>query len=539
MTWLDQVWHIAWKDVREEAWRLGAYLAITTFAGVAVFMKAFGYSDVVTFIVFLFGMILAAAVVQSDSPIASDSFWGSRPFRPTAMLGAKVLLAAIVILIPSIAQGVALTVSGTDGGDAALAILDSARMYGLWLLAAMAVAGLTRDVRSFIVVFAAIFVAMTLAMLIGSDVRDTLAPPTPQSASAQALNAAKPLVGSALWTSIAVCASVALLVLLYRRRDARRRIWIGAIAVVVTAVNAAVMSEPARAHAATATSAPIRVELLRSDRLGKDAQMSFGVVADSTTVVRRFILTVAKVTVRLKDGTAVTVPGTRNSTSLVTAGNPFGANLRWRLNVTPAVSGFCLPLSAEQRSAISKGFTGLELSGTVHILEPRTLGTLPIATNRSLMRDGTRLRILNATLAPDGLTVGAQATSLPRPESHLFMGRLGFAVRQYAFVNESRREAADPTKSDMRPTGESYLVLPTLPLATEVDFVELKAPPDLLNAAWFMGARLAVVEWREQASHDVHVPIAEAPTPPELRSRDSTTERWCNQLSRLEAVPRP
>src|SRR5262245_19995430 len=137
MTWLDQVLHIAWKDVREEAWRLGAYLAITAFAGVAVFMKAFGYSDVVTFIVLLFGMILAAAVVQSDSPIASDSFWGSRPFRPTAMLGAKVLLAAIVILIPSIAQGVALTVSGTDGGDAALAILDSARMYGLWLLAAM------------------------------------------------------------------------------------------------------------------------------------------------------------------------------------------------------------------------------------------------------------------------------------------------------------------------------------------------------------------------------------------------------------------
>jgi hypothetical protein len=159
MTWLGQVLHVARKDLREEAWSLGAYLAVIAIAALAVFAPpGFTYTAVFAFIVFLLGMIVAVAVVQSDSPTASDSFWGSRPIRPTAMLGAKVLLAALIVLVPSIVQGAALLAFDANGGQAAFAIAHSAKVYALWLLAAMAIAALTRDIRTFIVAFAAIFV---------------------------------------------------------------------------------------------------------------------------------------------------------------------------------------------------------------------------------------------------------------------------------------------------------------------------------------------------------------------------------------------
>jgi len=155
MTWLGQMWHVARKDVREQVWPLRAYIIVTALAALTVFAQPWmGLSNAFAIVVFLFGMILVASVVQSDPPTSSESFWGSRPFRPAAMLGAKVLLVTIIVLVPAIAQGVALSAFDVNSREAVLAIVQSSRTYVVWLLAAMAIAGLTRDVRIFLVAFA-------------------------------------------------------------------------------------------------------------------------------------------------------------------------------------------------------------------------------------------------------------------------------------------------------------------------------------------------------------------------------------------------
>jgi len=559
MTWLGQVLHVARKDVREEAWPLGAYLGVIAIAALTPFARhGLGYTAAFALIVFLLGMIVAAAVVQSDSPTASESFWGSRPFRPTAMLGAKVLMAAIIVLVPSIAQGVAL-VGGFDAnaGQAAFAVADSANVYALWLLAAMAIAGLTRDIRTFIVAFAAILVTLALALAIGYDLRNTLAPPRPDAlvysdgfSSSLAVAATRPgsLVGPVLLTIIAVSSAVALLVFLYRRRDARRRIWIVAITVVAVAVTAAFnadLSVPqfrssARAQKATTASSPIRLELQRSDRLGKEEEMILRVAVDTDTVSRRLILAVPRVIVHLKDGTDVTVWGNGLSSALVAAGNPLAANIRWLRSERDRFATFALPVSFEQRSAISKGVIGLELVGTVFALEPRTIRTLPLEPNRSFKRDGIRLRIVSVTPAPDGGTVVVHATSVLQPEPFPLLDRFGtLGGRQYALVNEARREAVVPFK-----TGGggvlNLLVLPSMSLGDETITLQLRTNSTVpRDSAWFMGARLALVQWTLSGQYSVRVPIVEVPTPPEPRSRDSTVQRSGNQLLRLEAVLRP
>jgi hypothetical protein len=237
----------------------------------------------------------------------------------------------------------------------------------------------------------------------------------------------------------------------------------------------------------------------------------------------------------------VTVRGLDFSSALVAAGNPFATNVRWLHSEQDLFSRFALPLSFEQRSAISKGVTGLELVGTVLAFEPRTIGMLPIEPNRSLTRDGTRLRIVSATPALNGGTVVVRATSLQQPYPDPFLDRFGtFAGRQYAFVNEARREAVVPSRTGGG-GGSNMLVLPSMPFSAETATLELKPSNATVvpDSAWFMGARLALVQWTLSGHYDVRVPIVEVPTPQELRSRDSTVQRSGNQLLRLETVFRP
>jgi len=320
----------------------------------------------------------------------------------------------------------------------------------------------------------------------------------------------------------------------------RRRIWLVAVAVVVVAVSAAFAGVPARAHAPTMGSVPIRVELARSDRLGTEERMSFRVAVDTDTVSRRLILAVPRVIVHLKDGTDVTVWGNGLSSALVAAGNPLAANIRWLRSERDRFATFALPVSFEQRSAISKGVIGLELVGTVFALEPRTIRTLPLEPNRSFKRDGIRLRIVSVTPAPDGGTVVVHATSVLQPEPFPLLDRFGtLGGRQYALVNEARREAVVPFK-----TGGggvlNLLVLPSMSLGDETITLQLRTNSTVpRDSAWFMGARLALVQWTLSGQYSVRVPIVEVPTPPEPRSRDSTVQRSGNQLLRLEAVLRP
>lgn len=311
--------------------------------------------------------------------------------------------------------------------------------------------------------------------------------------------------------------------------------WIVGIAVMASTAAAALMSETTRAQmqvrmrdttsAPTAASIPIRVELLRSEKLGQDNQMNLRVGAGGDAGSGRVLLYVDQVTIRLRDGTPVIVRGNQGSNAIVAPGNPLGASIHWLHDETDFVSLFSLPLSFGQRSAIAKGVTGLELTGRVYVLKPRTLGLLPIEPRRSLARDGTRIQILAVTPARDGGTLSVQSTSAVQTSAPPPFDRLrAFAGRQYAFVNEARGEAVYPYSTSVT-SGPNTLVLPSMPLVNETATLQMKATAGTVrDAAWFMGARLALVEWKQVATHDVRIPIVDVPTPPELRPHDSVTQ---------------
>jgi hypothetical protein len=507
MTWLGQVLHVARKDVREEAWPLGGYLAVTAIATATVFgQTALGYGSPAASVVFLLGMVLAAGVVQSDSPTISTSFWGSRPFHPTALLGAKVLVVLLIVVAPAIGQVVALSAFDVHGRQMVLLIGHSARVNVVWLLAAMVVAGLTRDMRTFIVSLAAIYYATIF-----------LAQPL-----------ANVLGGPGLWTAIGISGAIALLVFLYRRRDARPRIWIVAIAVVTSAVTGATMSDPTLANATTANATPspapaamripIRVELPFADRLGEREYLSLVATAGGDAGPRRLVLAIDRVTVRLKDGTAVPVRGRNPTTVVVAAGNPLGANIHRLRGPNDFESHFSLELSPEERAAISKGVNGLELSGTVYVSEPRIIGALPITQKQSLIRNGTRLRVLNVAPASDGGTLIVERVSVAQLQETSPL--LAFAQRssdQYFLVNDARGEAVYLSQNSST-TGPGVLVLPSLRLGFETATLQQKGfQGTVRDAAWFMGTRVALVGWTLRGSYDVRVPIVEVPTPAEYR----------------------
>ena len=149
MTWIAQLGHVVAKDVRQARWILLVYglvvIGVTIsslHAMEATRLPASAFAAVIV----LFGMVIVAWLVQDDSPFRADAFWASRPFYPSAVLGAKGLIAIVFIVgVPAIGQGIALASNNVGGRFIAPMVLESVEIYALWLLAAMVTAA-----RSFV-----------------------------------------------------------------------------------------------------------------------------------------------------------------------------------------------------------------------------------------------------------------------------------------------------------------------------------------------------------------------------------------------------
>jgi len=258
------------------------------------------------------------------------------------------------------------------------------------------------------------------------------------------------------------------------------------------------------------------VELLRSETLGQDDHMDLRVAAAGDAGSRRVLLYVHRVTIQVRDGRPVIVWGDQTSNSIVAAGNPLGAGIHWLPNEADSFSSFSRPLSSEQRSAIAKGVTGLEVEGSIQILEARTIGTLPVEPNRSSIRHGTRLTVLSVTPAPDGGMLSVRSTSaLQSPPTSFPSDRLrALTGRQYVLVNETRGEAVYPYTTGSVDEADMWLVLPTMSLLNKTSTLQMKAFGGAVrDATWFIGARLALVEWKQVDTYDVRIPIVEVPAP--------------------------
>ncbi len=211
MTWLGQVVHVMMKDFRQNRSIFLLYAIVVAGAARISMSDANGsWSDMPTSLfVMLLGSVIAASLVLADSPSRADAFWVSRPLHPAAVLGAKLLGVALLIVgVGLVGQLAAIIALGFDARTATGMLLDGAMSYSIWLLAAMVIAAQVRNLQRFLL---ALLVYLFASSLVSGFVYRW-------SSDVPALWAAT--TWEVCWAGLVV----ALLAASYRARDNGRRI---------------------------------------------------------------------------------------------------------------------------------------------------------------------------------------------------------------------------------------------------------------------------------------------------------------------------
>jgi hypothetical protein len=501
MTRLREISHVVIKDIQEARRLVLLYLAVVVVAtahgaGLGVFRSGtFGASMVFVVIV---GSLLAASVVQADSPTRSDAFWATHPFRRSSMLGAKLAFALLVVLVAVAGQTIGIYSYDLRPFASSSFVTGPALFFSVALLGVMLLASVTRDLRSFIIVAIVIpvVVLFTLATFERHPTTATLAPESPGLGD----------LLTHLWGP-GVAAGVALLVWLYLKRDDRRRTrTVSACIVALTLMSMCSGSRaPDSPEAMIAGPAPLTVALEPADPRApsQHGQLPIVIHVSGLGEGRSARLDVPLIELRLHDGSVLHAPV---ENSIIDAGGvwpsrfvpPRIAGIRW-LVTSPSeeVRNTVVPrLTGAQRRAVAEGIAGVAVEGRVSIWESLPSGTLPIVVGAETTANGRRTRI--AAWTPDdelSVVVVDESSIDPSPASAWpftsMFGREGFAL-----VNESRGEAV-PLGRTQSSGGLDGLVLPGAPLRSEQVHFGLRAGPTadtmLPDADWLRGARLMPV----------------------------------------------
>ena len=163
MNTIAQMLHVARKDLRESRWQFIVYVSLVAVAAARVtdWWSASRVLEMAMFLVVIAGVVLVATLIQNDSPIRADAFWATRPLAPTAVLLAKILLVVVIVVgLPVAAQAFAISSFDIHGAALVRRLFTATSEYARWLLIALALASLTKDLKSLIVMFVCIPVAL-------------------------------------------------------------------------------------------------------------------------------------------------------------------------------------------------------------------------------------------------------------------------------------------------------------------------------------------------------------------------------------------
>lgn len=229
---MSQVLHILRKDFRHLRWlvllwiailvlrvtlsAIGAATAGETFAAAVVFRELSGLLSVLQTITLA---LLVARVVHDEALVGWNAFWLTRPYSSRALLTAKLLfMASVLVLVPLIADVVTMSMFHAGAYQQLVAAPSFLSSHLSWTLALCAVAVLTPSFATFTLTLIGVFVggAATILLMISvafafglvADAIDTptLSDPTPGV------------------VSVVIFISSALAVVVYQYRHRRRRI---------------------------------------------------------------------------------------------------------------------------------------------------------------------------------------------------------------------------------------------------------------------------------------------------------------------------
>lgn len=533
MNWIAQVLHVMRKDVRELWWVFLPFLATVGLGLFKAFVRFdtpsdtpsiedFAYSSIdllsafAPYFLLVMGAVAIAVIVQSDSPSRSNSFWITRPIARSAMLTAKLLL-TIGALAGSAMLGAYILLRELDAQSVVVkTVLFSIGFSSVIGALSMAVlAGISQDVKSFVVATLCMFVLSFFVAAIPMQIATT------NSAAFEV----------ALVAIIAM--GLAFLVQLSQRHDRSRTRVLSGIAISTMLLNASFasssISNPEDGELPTiAPVAELRMTPMDNAGWGSIARLPVRLKVSEQLDSVRLDFIADSIHVRVADGNDLTIrrppPEPRGLwTSRVAdgwfapiaGGAPWsGRKVRW-LHLDSGLYSWKSESNEKSLGALSDStvrakVVSVRTLGTVILSRARIYANLPLEQNASSAIDGRR--ILISKLRVDGRPeITIHISSLPRPgipPSIEANSRERDALK-IMLVNEERGEAM-MVVSNSSGAGTSSLVVPQIHFTTSSTVYTPRLAefgPDTVKVTpdWYRNARLVVMEWIPVAQYKAEV----------------------------------
>ena len=513
MNWLAQVRHVLGKDVREFRWQLVAYIAIVAIAVI----RGVGWAPLSDFMfamiaVVIAGIIAVASAVQADSPTRSDAFWASHPLRPSAMIGAKVAFALILLAIGLAGQAISIRAFDVEASEILSMLARTIVPYGSWLLIALIVAALARDLRSFVLAIGGTFVASVVVAALISSARP--AEPQIEGNTVPAV-----IAGLAPFAAIG---GLCLLVWLYRSRDMRLRTRIAGFGLAALTLPATCASPPdVRGNENPATSERVALGLdhTRGEPLVDGSGLRLILTSAPIPDALRLGFEPETYVVRLRDGSALRIHHQRSIIDLHQltyrgALIPRDVSVRW-INAPirePLRMHLSVPLTRTERRAVEAGVASVAVEGRVVVWEVQSLATLPLAVGAEVVRDGYRIRMEKWSRDSSDLPVTIQASSIGRSMlGSAFAAVMMESPVRCALINTARGEGLMLVRNGVG-TSSDGLVLPGLPLQMdETRYIKLSPSGSSSDStpddAWLDGAHLLIATQVFRGSYPVRLEL--------------------------------
>lgn len=377
-----QVRHLLLHDLRQQRLRVVMFAALVTLATGAALtfaMRSTSWLDTTPWSALLFGVVLLASAVQTDSPYRPDAFWVSRPIQPAALLGAKLMLALVVVAIPVAGLTGTLAYMGFPTGDLGVSVGKSSLDYASWLLLGMAIAAVTRDIRSFINVAVGLLVLFVFGSMVlfrrnGSNFGSN---------------------ESATWVAAALIfvGPLAVLGLVYLKRDAVRMaravggVLLGLWLVVLPFSLPRGYPVVGKVTETLLPNEAPQVALVLDAEVPGDAPgtLRFHVSGRPWRDASWLVVTVKSLLVHARDGTTLDV--SRSQWLIVQLRDPVPVGVSFRDRYIG--SSCTIPLYPAELARLTSGIESIELVGTVRPYTARVMAIVPFTSEARMQQGGT------------------------------------------------------------------------------------------------------------------------------------------------------
>ena len=501
MNALAQVRHLLVNDVRRLRWMLVGYAACVALATVAAYSySAFspGWLELTPVLVFLTGFFVVASAVQADSPYRPDAFWVSRPIHPASVLGAKLVLAMLVLALPMAGLAWVLAQTGLPSDEYSAALGGAAVSLGPWLLLGMAVAGVTHDLRS----FANVFVALMVFFLIGSIAQIARSGSTLGSSEG----------ATALATMLFRAGPLVLLTFVYLKRDSLNRARAIGGALLAVWLVALLFSAPSRSLFPT-KDVVIQPEKAPQVTLSLDPSAPGDAPGTLRLRVRgkpwrdaaRLVVSVNSMLLHARDG--VTVQVSRVPAMVVTLREPMPEGSAFPDLAVD--SSFVLTLSEGERRRMAPGIESIEVIGDVVPYAMRVVAVLPFASGAEVQQGGTRFQLDSVQRDHVGSAAIVRTVTVRTQQQDLSKFAQMARVLPRFLLLEDGAHGAIRMGSRSSGTSGGWMILPGATIIRTWTQVEAMTPLLTTTAGSPVApARLMVLEWKSLGQASLRVRLA-------------------------------